>query len=195
MVALRGRPTEVIRDEVRKRYEHLFGPPSRTARFKTKEDRVIEILKWDAAIHPDGVNFYATLGSSEWEMPAGHGHRVEFFVGLLPAADDVADSLAEVALHPASGDKSLDYGHTITLAEPLWKGSSMRTFLVGSKGRMLIEPLELKHGQHVEFMQLIPLFPREAEYLREKGGEEALMRQFEKASVPYWDPQRREAAL
>ena len=52
-----------------------------------------EVYKWNAEAHPEEVNVYATNGASS-HAPASRKHRLEIFIGLLPAADDAALTLA-----------------------------------------------------------------------------------------------------
>jgi hypothetical protein len=87
-------------DAVRDLYIARWGLPSRTARFDV-DGLNIEIFKWNAEVMPEGVNLYVTIGASVRPMAAREpNHRVEFFMGLLPAKDEIASPLAALALYP-----------------------------------------------------------------------------------------------
>ncbi len=150
----------------------------------------VEVLKWNAEANPEGVNLYATIGASAWPM-AGRdpNHRVEFFVGLLPAKDEIASPLAALALYPMRDGVAVDHGHTVPTERPLWVGTSMRSFLVLRPLSGIISPLELPDGVHVEFLQAIPVFESELVYKSEHTAE-GLLRRWEEFRVPFWDPNR-----
>jgi hypothetical protein len=116
-------------------------------------------------------------------------HRVEFFVGLVPARDGIASALAGLGLYPAREGVALDHGHTVPAREPLWPGAQMRSFLVVRPRPNFLPALELQGGLHVEFFQAIPLFDAEVAFKR-KYGAEALLRRWEEADVHFWDSER-----
>jgi hypothetical protein len=150
----------------------------------------VDIFMWNAEANPEGVNLYATIGASARPM-AGHdpNHRVEFFVGLLPAKDEIASPLAALALYPTREGVAVDHGHTVPGDGPLWPGTDMRRFMVLRALGDVIPPLELPDGMHVEFLQAIPIFESELAY---KSGHsaEALLRRWEESRVRFWDPNR-----
>ena len=91
----------MILDAVRDHYISLWGPPSWTATFRTHGPEA-EVYKWDASNHPEGVNMYATIAASAYPVSSiPEMHRMEFYIGLLPAADDVASPLAALGLYSA----------------------------------------------------------------------------------------------
>jgi len=179
----------MITDAVRDLYHAHWGEPSRRASFRVGGDEV-EIFKWSAEANPEGVNLYATVGASARPM-AGRDlkHRVEFFLGLLRAKDEVASPLAALALYSAREDVALDHGHTVPAEGPLWPGTEMRRFLVLRPIGDIISPLELPDGIHVEFLQAIPVFESECAY-KSNHGAAALLRRWEESGVPFWDPGR-----
>jgi len=177
--------TEAVRDL----YRAHWGEPSRRARFEVGEFS-IEVYKWAADANPEGVALYATVGASEQPM-AGHdpNHRVEFFVGLVPERDDVASALAALGLYSAREGVALDHGHTVPADGPLWPGTQMETFLVLRPLSDFLPALELSDGLHVDFLQAVPLFDAERAFKAEHGAE-ALLDRWEKAGVPFWNPER-----
>jgi hypothetical protein len=87
-----------ITDAVRDLYVARWGEPSKNARFNVDEFEV-EVFKSNAKANPEGVNLYATVGASARPMVGRDpNHRVEFFLGLLPARDEVASPFAALAL-------------------------------------------------------------------------------------------------
>ncbi len=151
-------------DELLELYLAKWGAPSRNARFEV-DGLEIEIFKWNADANPEGVNLYATMGASARVMAdRDPDHRVEFFVGLMPAKDDVASPLAALALYPTRERVTLDHGHTVPAEGLLWAGTDMRRFLVVRPVGDIIPPLELSDGLHVEFLQAIPIFDSELAY-------------------------------
>ncbi len=179
----------MMTDAVRDLYVARWGMPSRNARFEV-DGMAVEVFKWNAEVNPEGVNLYATIGASAWPM-AGRdpNHRVEFFVGLLPAKDEIASPLAALALYPARDCVAVDHGHTVPAEGPLWAGTNMRWFLVLRPLGDIISPLVLPDGVHVEFLQAIPIFESELAYKSEHTAE-GLLRRWEELRVPFWDPNR-----
>jgi hypothetical protein len=177
----------MITGAIRDLYVARWGQPSRSARFQV-DGLKVEIFKWDADANPEGVNLYAMIGASA-RPGADPNHRVEFFVGLLPAKDEIASPLAALALYPTREGVALDHGHTVSADGSLWPGTEMRRFLVLRPLGDIIPPLELPDGLHVEFLQAIPIFESELAYKSEHSAE-ALLRRWEESRVPFWDPNR-----
>ncbi|BDZ53055.1 suppressor of fused domain protein [Agromyces marinus] len=172
-------------------YLARWGEPSRRADFDNGSRPQIAILKWDAASNGLGVVLYATLGASAEDMPqANPGHRVEYFVGLRPGRDDVGSPLAALGLFASSENELVDHGHTVASDRPLWPGANMSSFLVLRQTGEILPALELPGGVHVEFLQAIPIFESERRF-KVAHGAEALMRRWEGAETPFWDPDRR----
>jgi hypothetical protein len=182
-------PLSVLADAVRDLYRARWGEPTRQAHFEVDEF-AIDILKWDADANPEGVTLYATVGASTRPL-AGRDpdHRVELFVGLLPAQDAIASPLAALGLYSTREAVALDHGHTVPAGGPLWPGSSMHTFLVVRSRDDFLPPLELPDGLHIEFLQAIPLFDPELEFKR-KHGADTLLRRWEESGVRFWDSDR-----
>ena len=104
----------MIPEAVERHYLELFGKPTRTANFRRDSGFSVDVFKWDADATSEGVALYATVGASKHEiegMPADH--RVEFFVGLNPARDDIASALAAVALYAVEEKVTIGHGHTV----------------------------------------------------------------------------------
>lgn len=180
-------------EAIERHYASYWGSPSRRASFSGPGDQTVEILKWDANVNPEGVALYATIGASfgsaDDDTPS---HRVEFIVGLLPEDDEVAKSLALLAMYPSTEKGSVDHGHTVTFAEPVLPGTDMRTFLILRQRRELHEilpALPLRSGIHVEFLKAIPIFPSELEF-KKAHGLDGLLDRWEDAKVPFWNPKR-----
>ena len=173
---------------LRQHYRNLWGEPSRTAHF-TIMSKETDILKWDAEINPEGVCLYATAGVSEYPLAEyDPTHRLEFFTGLLPAQDAIARPLAMLALSPVIRGTHLAANHTVTFPEPLWGDTDMHGFLVRGPKAEIVPPLALDNV-HIEFLQAIPVFPSEVAF-KSKHGADALIRAWQEANVPYWDPNR-----
>ena len=170
-------------------YLQRFGEPDRDASFVAPNGTEIQIWKWSTLRSKEDVCIYATVGASE--VLSSGTRRCEFFVGLQPEADDIVDALAEVAMHGNGTDEVPSFGDTLTLAYPLCQGTDMKTFLFASRGDEIIPQLTQNRGT-VDFIKLIPLFPKELE-VKQKGGEEELWSLFRKDFVPYWNPYRKSA--
>lgn len=186
MVAVR---TMNVTGAVRDFYRAHWGEPSRLARFEIGEFE-IEAHKWAADANPEGVALYATVGASARPMIGRDpNHRAEFFVGLVPERDDVVSALAALGLYSAREGVALDHGHTVPADEPLWPGTAMRSFLVLRPLSNFLPPLDLPDGLHVDFLQAVPLFDAERAF-KSVHGVEALLDRWEKAGVPFWNPER-----
>jgi hypothetical protein len=150
----------------------------------------IDVLKWDADVATEGVALYATVGASEWPLdgrPPAHG--TEFFVGLLPARDEIASPLAALGLHSVREGVALDHGHTVPVGGPIWPGSPMKWFLVMRPRNDFLPPLELTDRLHVEFLQAIPVSRSELDFKSEFGAD-ALVRGWEDAEIAFWSSER-----
>jgi len=134
---------------------------------------------------------YATAGASD-HVPKGYpaDHRLEFYVGLMPAKDEVAKPLAMLALDTMATKVELGHGHSVTFPEPLWKGTAMSGFLLLQPVVAVIPPLLLSDGIHVEFLQAIPVFQSEVSFKAERGAE-GLLERWKAAGLAFWDPRRR----
>lgn len=178
-----------VADAVRDLYRAHWGEPSRTVRFEAGR-RVVEVLKWDANANPEDVAVYATVGASTWPVVGrAPDHRIEFFVGMLPAQDGIASPLAALGLYSVREETALDHGHTVPAGGPLWPGSEMRSFLVVRPRPDFLPLLALPDGVHVAFLQAIPIFESELEFKMDHGADE-LVRRWEVAGVPFWSPDR-----
>jgi hypothetical protein len=151
----------------------------------------MEILKWNASANGEGVDLYATLGASAEDMPgAERGHRVEYFTGLVPGRDDIASPLAALGLFARREGENVDHGHTIPAGGPLWPGTEMNTLLVLRQLGEILPALALPEGIHVEFLQVVPVFESERR-LKVEHGVDALLKRWESAQTPFWNPSRR----
>ncbi|MFI5707787.1 suppressor of fused domain protein [Kribbella sp. NPDC051620] len=174
---------------VRDLYRGRWGEPSRKAAFRSGAFE-IEIFKWDAAANGEGVDLYATLGASVEDMPgAGDGHRVEYFVGLQPGRDAIASPLAALGLFARREGVRVDHGHTVPADEALWPGSEMHTLLVLRQAVEILPELRLEDGVRVEFLQVVPVFESERMFVAEHGAD-TLLKRWEGAATPFWDPRR-----
>ena len=178
----------MISNKVKNYYLSLWGEPSRKAFFSASGVK-IEVYKWDADKHPDEVNFYATLGMSDYIIAnQTASHRMEMFIGFLPEEDRIAETLASVAARVILEKFSISHNYTITLPEPLWTGTELASFLF-SDGEELLPTLHLENGLHTAFFQIIPMFMPELEF-KKKNGVEALFEEWEDREVAYWNPAR-----
>ncbi|EOX4412989.1 suppressor of fused domain protein [Vibrio diabolicus] len=175
-------------------YEHylsLYGEPSRKARYETQDGKIVNVFKWDKSVTNEGVSIYATLGASE--IINGDNESCEFFIGLTPEADSIAEALAELALHGNGTNIIPNDGDSLTLSYNLWEGTVARTFMF-TDGDEIIGSIKNDDGKRIWFLQLVPLFDKELDY-KKKFGEEALWEFFEENCVPYWDSERKSGIL
>jgi Suppressor of fused protein (SUFU). len=178
-----------IRQFVHQCYRSKWGQPARRAEFRV-DGLVAEVLKWDRPATGEGVILYTTVGASDYAMEAAHpGHRVEFFLGLLPEKDEIASALAALALYPKRQAAIVDHGHTIPSSEPFWPGTAMRHFVITRSIVPIIEPIEVGNGIHVEFLEVTPIFESELAY-KKKHGYEALRDHWKEHGVEFWNPDR-----
>jgi hypothetical protein len=175
-------------------YSALWGEPVRRARFETPE-HAIDVQKWGPDQSDEGVAIYATVGASLYPPdPARPTHRAEFITGLLPEQDAVASPLAALGLYAVRESRPVGHGHIVPADGPLWPGSLMTRFLVLRPRADFLPPLELPDGLHVDFLQAMPIFDSEREFVVDHGPD-ALVARWEEKGVPFWDPQRPETRL
>jgi hypothetical protein len=179
----------MVIDQVREHYKTLWGQPSRSALFTLQRCRV-EIYKWNEDSNPEEVCLYASIGASLHPLVAADpDHRIEVFTGMLPEQDAIAKPLSMLAMEPGLHRTNLVRGHTVIYPEPLWGGTKMSGFLVLGPVPELIPHLEVSNGTHVEFLQVVPIFPSELRF-KKLHGVDALIERWEDADVPFWDPGR-----
>ncbi|MBU6953094.1 suppressor of fused domain protein [Hahella sp. HN01] len=172
-------------------YYFRFGAPARKAKYVTPEGIEIFVLKWDESQTNEGVTIYATLGASN--VLGAQNESCEFFIGLTPEVDSIAEALAETALHGNGAKHIPNSGDTTTLTYCLWKGTTAKTFMF-SNGDDIIPPIQEGLPKRVRFIQLTPLFDNELEY-KKAHGERSLWGKFEASEVAYWDSARGDAFL
>src|SRR4051812_12760140 len=154
-----------LEEHVEKHYLALFGSPTREAEYLPAGGPLIRIWKWDASSTKEGVALYATLGACS--ALSGDQKRCEFFVGLLPEVDEVAETLAEVALHGVGTGRPPAFGDTVTMAEPLWPKTPMQSLLFASRGSEILP--DLAEPVKVGFIQLVPLHRAECDFKKRHG--------------------------
>jgi hypothetical protein len=170
-------------------YQARWGETTRKAEFRAGQYH-IEVLKWDSSVNGEGVDIYATLGASVADMPgAESGHRVEYFIGLNPACDDIASALAALGLYAMRESENVDHGHTIPADGPLWSGTEMSALLVLRQFGDILPALALPNGIHVDFLQAVPVFDSERRF-KASFGTDALLQRWETMGTPFWDPRR-----
>lgn len=167
---------------VRDYYETLWGMPDRTALFSTHDDRQFYVHKFGLENNPEEVAIYATDGAHL--LPGSYS---EYFIGIRPEADEIANAIAEAALHGSGTETSPRFGDTITLSFPLWERTEISTFMF-SNGEGIV-PSKQIDGVYVRFTKLVPLFRSELEYKR-SFGEEALWGRFRDLKVAFWEKTR-----
>ncbi|GIB54926.1 suppressor of fused domain protein [Vibrio cholerae] len=170
-------------------YRAMYGEPAREAEYKSPEGAVIQVFKWDESQTDEGVTMYTTLGANR--TLGDSAESCEFFIGMTPAADSIADALAEIALHGNGTTNVPDSGDTTTLAYDLWSGTKAKTFMF-TDGDEIISPIKDESGKQIWFIQLVPLFEKELAY-KKNHGEEALWEKFEETEVPYWNSSREDS--
>ncbi|WLQ14317.1 suppressor of fused domain protein [Hahella aquimaris] len=172
-------------------YHSKYGEASRTAKFISPDGLEVYVLKWDESQIKEGVTMYVTLGASNLLGDSNEG--CEFFIGLTPEVDSIANALAEIAIH-GNGTKGIpSSGDTTTLAYKLWEGTSARTFMF-TDGDEVIPSVKNELGKDIRFIQLVPLFDSELKY-KKMHGEGALWERLEKMEMPYWDSIREDTFL
>jgi hypothetical protein len=113
--------------EIKNYYEKLYGEPSRYARFISFDEKEISIYKWNENQTNEGVVMYCTVGAST--ILGDDVLGCEFFIGMTPENDSIANAIAEVA-HDGGGKQNIpNIGDSITLAYPLWNDTEIKTFL------------------------------------------------------------------
>jgi hypothetical protein len=175
-------------EQVRAAYAARLGEPDREAQFE-KDGIKISILKYAPSPATGDVTLYLTAGVSDLVQPEYDStHRLEFFIGLLPGADQIAESLAWLGLMPQFSGKPLAHGHTWRSSGPVIPGYDFRGFFVLQSGEPIVPPIELD-DVHVQVLMVAPLFTDELDYFRDHGTD-ALWDRMEEAEVPIWDPRR-----
>jgi hypothetical protein len=114
---------------------------------------------------------------------------MEFFIGFSPEEDRIVESLATLAVRPLLDNLEIGNNHTMTFPEPLWKETKMQALIISKPNVEIIAPLVIGEEVHVDFMQVLPLFPNELQLKKEKGAD-YLFKYWEEKDTPFWDPNR-----
>ncbi len=160
LVALRG--WVVSAEEIEALYVSRFGPPSDVFRYGP-DQRPITVFRWATDVTNEGVNLYATLGASFAPMQGSPwSHRIEFHLGLLPDAPDVASSLGALAAYVAVSGVQIGDSHSFSTDGSLWRGARMgHLLIVAQSSDTIIPPLECADGTHITFLPAVPVYGRE----------------------------------
>jgi len=178
--------TEAVRDYCIKKW----GMPVKRQWFHNDVGMTVDVFKWTPEATGEGVTTYVTVGASARPMNGWDSkHRAEFFVGLKPEQDGVMQRLAMLAAYPAMTGKAVDHGHTVTLDDPLWPGSEMRTFLILRQLDDVLPALLLSGGLHIEFLQVVPIHDSELQF-KNVHGVTALFQRWRDVELAFWDPWR-----
>ncbi len=178
-------------DAVHDHYEARWGKHSWVFPLQNREGNTIYVDKWaiDASGTDQGVAWYATIGGSRQPMEGGRHptHRMELFIGLIPAQDGVVEALASLAYYPIRYHTFLDDGHTVPGDGPLWPGTRMTDCLMMSQD--ILPPLAWEDKVHVDFLQVVPLYRSELEFKKQHGAA-ALWERWRRSRVPFWKSDR-----
>src|SRR5262249_34216058 len=149
------------------------------------------ILKWQASEAAQGVNFYATVGASDYPLPGKDAQRrQEFFAALTPEFDDIASPLAKLGIHSSLTGEEMSVGHTYRALHGLAEGSQLAGFMILEPLGDYPAPVLLADGRHVEFLLAVPVFGDELDYVAANGVNKLLDR-IEELAAPMWNPYRR----
>lgn len=174
---------------VRSHLVETWGEPVREAEFR-KDNFVVRILKWKASSVTQGVNLYATLGSSNYAIPGSDwAHRQEFFVGFLPECDEIASALARLGIYGQVSGHGIFSGHTYRSHHSLIEGSDLSGFALLTPLSGVPVPLLLPDGRHVDFLMAIPLFSKELDFAASRGIDD-LLTEMESREIAFWNPRR-----
>jgi hypothetical protein len=162
-------------------YQTKYGKPAREAEFISPDGKKVEILKWPPNQTSEGVSIYTTLGASS--LLGNENESCEFFLGLSPDADSIAQALAEVAVTGNGSSNIPNSGDSLSLSYELWQGTKANSFLF-TNGDEIIPPVTIKNKK---------IFSSELKF-KKAHGEKMFWSLFESQSIPYWSSNRTEAA-
>lgn len=177
-----------ISEQVRAAYAARLGEPAGDAQF-AKDGMFISVLKYAPSPATGKVTLYVTAGVSDLHQPDYDStHRLEFYLGLLPEVDGVAESLAWLGIMPQYTGEALAPGHTWRSNGPVIPGYDFTGFLVLQSGEPIVPPIVVD-DVHVTVLMVFPLFTDELDYFRDHGAD-ALWARMDEAQVLVWDPAR-----
>jgi len=180
---------ERLSERVDRHYEARWGEPVRRAVF-SDASRAVHVYKWSESQTGEGVTIYATSGLSDLSLsPAEPTHRVELFVGLRPEDDRIARPLARLALQNDPENPCLLHGHSLTLQEPFWPGCAFSAWLFLNPREPIVTDLALGGGEHVHFLQAVPVFDSELAY-RSENSLDQLLALWMSNTIPFWSLER-----
>ena len=108
--------------------------------------------------------------------------------GFVQDVEYAGKMLAEVSMYHVVNGVTVGPGHTIPKETPLWPGTTMDRIWITNPLVEILPTLRFRR-EHVEFLQILPLFEEEFRYMR-KYGTETLLERWTEQEVPFWDPFR-----
>jgi hypothetical protein len=130
-----------------------------------------------------------------WELlKVAEGQRVEFIIDSPEETPYHVESLVMVAHFHATSGHPLHVNRTVNLGRPWMEGASANGFLLSPPypfGQRA-EWCQIDDGSSVQFLWLVPITPRDAEYVAQKGAD-ALETLFKQGEVDSIDPFRESA--
>ncbi|HEY7983347.1 MAG TPA: suppressor of fused domain protein [Ktedonobacterales bacterium] len=178
-----------LQDQVRAHYVSRWGEPTGHEHFRRPDFQVV-VYQWAASTNDEQMTFYATAGASALPMPGrAETHRFEYYIGLQFPIDEIRRILANIAMFPLENNAGLGPGHTIQYLEPLWPGTDMNSVLLQNPENDYMPMLPTQSGLHVEFLDVLLLYPSELRY-KKVHSDEDLLRLWWQKDVHYWDPNR-----
>ena len=114
---------------------------------------------------------YATLGLHALiHGPLNHGHGFELYTCVSSGNDAFRIAFARMANDLVSDGTFVEVGHLVTPAnERILDGLPFRSWLMLERTDDFIPPLQLDGGHHVVFLDATPVFPEEAQHVKDHG--------------------------
>ena len=157
-------------DAVEAHFQEYFGGEPQYMRFVDKPG-TIGVLEWPKGTSRLGVHMYATVGLHaliHGRLSKEHGF--ELFAGVSAGTDEFRGAFAMMANDLISDETFVEHGHLVTYADAgIIDGLPFKSWLMLERTDDFIPTLSLENGNHVIFLDAIPVFTEEARHLKEYG--------------------------
>lgn len=151
-------------------YEAHFGSEPEYWSFTDHPD-MVGVLEWPKGTSRHRFHMYATLGLHALiHGPLNHKHGFELYTCVSTGNEDIRLSFALMANYLISDGITVQPGQLVTpTVDPIFEGLDFTSWLMLERTDDFIPPLQFENEQHVIFLDATPVFPEEAQHLKDHG--------------------------
>lgn len=135
------------------------------------------------------VDFYASAGASHYG-PDTRKHAVEVFTGVSSGWDAVREAFADLTLNILRNDWVPHHASFVSGKARIIKGLPFTGWVLTERPDDFMPELRFDDGRHIVFLDAIPIFDEEAQYLHQNRADD-LFEIWEDTGMDSWDLDRK----